>query len=461
MAAFAGIFLFVSATACGPTLPPPTTAVLPKEGTNDAAVVASAEDELFHGLAATDPRLASRLEDSPAVADVEAMLGRLASVGSKGEGQQAIILGSSLDPFAVEARKAETTFLLARFETKTRSVSTTATPAAVAERVLASRMMLAEIARATIEDDLTTYGAELLLAATFVVRDANDETRRATSDAWLAERLGDVNDAFATKKTSVAHRRELADTLDPLERALVDGGGAARFPRSFAVLAKLRETTGEARMLNESPLPAPAPVPLAPQLAVLGEDLKVDALTRDLVAAEVALAVVAKESLAALSDHDGDKARLAAGKRLALRAPCKNVVQGSPVRSLPSSPEREAGCLAVRTLADAKTDLDRAAAWTLIHDRVAVAVWSISFHGGAATLDSARGKASLMSLAEDPTKSALLRRAALRPAVAIGPGLFASLLVHDGKPDPARAAKILAFGEGDMASRRAFVDAAP
>jgi len=430
--------------------PPPATATVAASGApNEAAIVAAGEDELFHALAAIDPRLASRLEDSPSAADVEAMLGRLADAKRGGPA----LVGSSLDPFAVEARRAEATYLLGRFEQRTAGAP--ASP----ERMLVSRFVLAEAARAKLEADLTTYGGDLLLAATFVVRDATDEARRASSDAWLGEHLGDVNDAFATSKTSVAHRRDLADTLDPLERALVDGGGATRFPRSFATLSKLRETTGEAKMLTDAPLPAPAPVSLEAPLAVLGEDRGASALARDLVAAEAALAKAAKDALAALSDHDADRARINAGKRLALRASCKYSVQGSLLRSLPASPEREAGCLAVRTLAEAKTDQERAEAWTLLHDRVAVAVWSALFHGGAASLDTARGRASLLSLAEEPTKSALLRRAAIKPASAIGPGLIAALLVTDGHAEAPRAAKIQAFGEGDMASRRAFVDA--
>lgn len=434
--------------ACAPAVAPPS---VPPAHPESASIVTE-EGALFRGLAAVDPRLATRIGESPADDDVRAMLERAAT--KKESARRAVVVGGSLDPFATDVRETELAFLIQRFEADTRA--STSSP----ERTLAHRYARAEAARAKLEGDLVTYGGDLLLAATAVVRDATEEPARATADAWLAERLGDVDDAFATKKTSVAARREVEDTLDPLERALVEGGGAARFPRSFAVLTKLRETTGEAKMLGESGLPQPTPQDLAAPLVLLGDDRKPEDIGRELVAAEAALAKSAKDALATLSDHEADAARLAAGKRLALRAPCKLAVQGSSVRSLPSAPEREAGCLAVRMVADAKTDRERAEAWTLAHDRVAVAVWAIVFHGGGVSLDSARGKAQLLSLPEEPTKSALLRRAALKPAVTIGPGAYVALLAKDGNAEVARAAKILAFGEGDYAARKAFVEAA-
>ena len=100
-----------------------------------------------------------------------------------------------------------------------------------------------------------------------------------------------------------------------------------------------------------------------------------------------------------------------------------------------------------------------AEAWVLLHDRAAVALWSAMFHASHTTLAVARGKASLLSLADDMTKGALLRRAALRPHVALGPGLVASLVVKDGKTDATAAARVGAFGDGDLASMRAFVQA--
>ena len=129
------------------------------------------------------------------------------------------------------------------------------------------------------------------------------------------------------------------------------------------------------------------------------------------------------------------------------------------MRSLPASPEREAGCLAAHVLAEAKTPQELAEAWVLVHDRVAIALWCATFHASHTSLDVARGKATMLSLAEEATKSALLRRAALRPAVSLGSGLVAALVVKGGAADLARASRVVAFGDADLASMRSFVDA--
>ncbi len=436
---------------CGPRETRIVTPTSPAPSGNDAQSFVRAEEAFLRAMGATDPRLSTRVGLTATELDLEELETRIAKRPA-GERQGGLV-GGSLDPFAILTRKIEAKLAYDHFV----GVAKAAAPTERAESELVRRLFLAEQARALLEGDLSVYGADLLIAATASLHDADTPDLASARDAWFAERLGDVNDVFATKRTSAMHRRELADSLDPVERLL--GASPARFPRAFAVLTKLRETTGEARMMIEGPLPDPSPIDLGNALVVLGEDLRPENLPEVLTTAETALAAKAKEALAALSDRDGDRARTASGKRLALRAPCKQLTPGSLVRSLPASAEREAGCLAVRSLAEAKTPQEIAEAWVLLHDRAAVALWSAMFHASHTTLAVARGKASLLSLADDMTKGALLRRAALRPHVALGPGLLASLLVKDGKTDATVAARIGAFGDGDLASMRAFVQA--
>jgi hypothetical protein len=437
----------------GPLTVTPTPAL---SNAGDTQAFGRAEETFLRTLGATDPRLSRRVGSSPSEQDQDELERRL-QTRQPGERQGGLV-GSVLDPFALGARRSEGKFAYERFSetipTGRRS------PAERTELELARRLQATEAARASLEEDLTVYGGDLLVAAAMNLADAEKPEVASARDAWFAERLGDVNDAFATKKTSSAHRRELSDALDPIERELT----VDRFPRAFAALAKLRETTGEARMMGEAPLPEPSAASaatLSNALVVLGEDRTPNELTSVLAAAETALAAKAKEALAALSDRDADKARAAAGKRIALRASCKQSVRESLVRSLPASHEREAGCLAAHALAEAKTPQELAEAWVLVHDRAAIALWCATFHAARAALDVARGKATMLSLAEEATKSALLRRAALRPAVSLGPGLVAALLVKGGAADLARATRLVAFGDGDLASMRSFMDAHP
>lgn len=455
-------------SGCTPAVRPLTVTPTPAlSNAGDAASFVRAEEAFLRALGTSDPRLASRLGLSPSQRDLEE-LGERLTKRQPGERQGGLV-GSSLDPFALAARKSEAQLAYQRFleAAGERSATNSATNAnananEAAERSLVRRLHEAEAARATLEQDLTVYGGDLLHAAALALSDtdgARAHDLEAARDAWLAERLGDVNDVFVTQKTSSAQRRELADALDPIERTLSGRTPAesGRFPRSFAALAKLRETTGEARMMSEGPLPQPAPTDLVNALSVLGEDRRPEELVKVLTGAEQALGTKAKEALAALSDREADRARVTAGKRLALRASCKHPVRDSAIRSLPASPEREAGCLAAHMLTDAKTPQELAEAWVLAHDLVAVALWSASFHGAHTSLDTARGKGLMLSLAEDATKSALLRKAALRPAAALGPGLVVALGVENGTAEPKRVARVVAFGDGDLAAMRGFV----
>lgn len=452
----------VASSGCTPVVPPLTAPPVTAPNASHPAVLVRAEEAFLRAFAATDPRLLSRIGISAGLSPSEQDLDELGTrLATKRPGEHTDVrglVGASLDPFALAARKSEGKLAYERFVEASHG-------AASPEADLARRFFLAERARATLEEDLTAYGGTLLLASTANLRDADSADAISARDAWLAERLGDVDDAFAAKKTSPSHRRELADALDPIERLLLGEPGApgaaqVRFPRAFAVLAKLRETTGEARMMSEGALPEVAPSDLTIPLAVLGEERRPDEIAKTLTEAETALAAKAKEALATLSDRDADRARLAAGKRLALRAPCKQSVPGSLLRSLPASPEREAGCLAVHGLVEAKTAQEVAEAWVLLHDRTAVALWSITFHGLASTLAVARGKATMLSLAEEPTKSALLRKAALLPGFALGPGLVAALVVRGGKADSAHASRVAAFGDGDVSLMRGYVEKA-
>lgn len=135
--------------------------------------------------------------------------------------------------------------------------------------------------------------------------------------------------------------------------------------------------------------------------------------------------------------------------------------RASLVRRLPAPREREPGCLAVRALAEARADSPRelAEAWVLLHDRVAVALWAATFHVEHTTLDAARGKASLLSLPEEATKSALLRRAAVRPADVLGAGLVAALVVDGEQARVDRARAAVAFGDASVATMRAHLAA--
>ncbi len=409
------------------------------------------EERFLQRLAGADPRLARRL-DRTLDAEARDELTRRLSQGARAGG----VVGPALDPFAFAARAAE----LARARDElTASVGNPGrlAPADQAELALVGELYAAEAARAQREADLTTFGADLLVAVAQLATDATSEDEIGARDAWLAERLGDVSDAVATGQASAMHRRELGDALDPVERGLA----GARFPRGLAALAKLREAVGEARMMGEpGPLPAAHPQDLEGVRPLLGERLPDPEIVRVLAEAERALGAQARGALEQLGDRDADAARAAAGKRMALRAPCRNPGTGSLVRSLPAPREREAGCLAVRALAEARADSPRelAEAWLLLHDRVAVALWSAAFHAERVSLESARGRAALLSLPEEATKSALLRKAAVRPADALGAGLVAALVVQGGGGSVARARAIVAYGDAGIAAQRAHLD---
>lgn len=431
---------------CGPARPPESAVKVAPAPLGEKADFAVIEERYLRRLAASDVRLLARLERTPSEQELTDVGSRL--TGGEREGG---LIGQALDPFAFEARARETELAFAELAAQSPALG----KSFLDERALLADLHAAEAVRARREKDLTAYGAELLVAAATVARSAENADVTAARDAWLSERFGDVTDAMERKKTSMAHRRELADTLDPLERTLE----APRFPRAYAALVKLRETVGEARMLTEKePLPEPVPeADLSDSKLLVGETLSDADVTKSLVAAERTLDREAKKALALLSEREADTARTRAGKRLGLRASCKNSGASSVVRSLAAPREREAGCLAVRALAEAKGPAELAEAWVLVHDRVAVAVWAASFHGEHTSLDVARGRAALLGLADDYVKSALLRRVAIRPAEALGSGLVAAQVTSGETADAARAKKLVAYGDASTSVLRAHL----
>ncbi|HRG97905.1 MAG TPA: hypothetical protein PLR99_16740 [Polyangiaceae bacterium] len=430
--------------------PPRAPAASPTPGPAPTApALAGPEERFLQRLAALDPRLARRLGRSPTSDELVELAARVGAGGAREGG----VVGATLDLFAFDARARELTRALEELEARARVVA----PGERDELALVRALYAAEATRARRERDLTVSGGELLVAATQVATDATGDDAVGASDAWLAERLGDVLEAVTTRRPSVAHRRELADALDPVERAL----SGARLPRAFAALAGLREAVGEAKMMGETkPLPdVAAEATLDDVRALVGERLANPDLLAALASAEGVLAREANAALAKLSDRDADRARAAAGARLALRAPCKNARAASVMRSLPAPREREAGCLAVRALAEARPDVgsEAAEAWVLLHDRVAIGLWSAAFHTERVTLDAARGRARLLGLPEDATKSALLRAAAVRPGEAIGAGLMAALVVDGPRASVERARAVVAFGDAGTATLRAHL----
>lgn len=441
-----GLSSLAFGVGCSPARPPETAVKIAPAPLGEKADFAVIEERYLRRLAASDVRLLARLERNPSEQELTDLGSRL--TGGEREGG---LIGQALDPFAFEARARETKLAFDELSAHGPALG----KSFAEERALLADLHAAEAVRARREKDLTTYGADLLVAAAVVAHSAENADVTGARDSWLSERFGDVTDAMERKKTSIAHRRELADTLDPLERTL----SPARFPRAYAALVKLRETVGEARMLSEKePLPEPAPeVNLGDAKALVGETLSDAEVVKTLVMAERVLDREAKKALALLSEHEADTARTRAGKRLALRASCKNSGASSVMRSLAAPREREAGCLAVRALAEAKGPSELAEAWVLLHDRVAVAVWAASFHGEHTSLDVARGRAGLLGLAEDYVKSALLRRVAIRSADALGAGLVASLVTSGEGADASRAKKLVAFGDASLVQLRARV----
>jgi hypothetical protein len=420
------------ALGCTPAVVPPRPPVPAPRDDGGAATFARAEDTLLRALAAADARFASRIGKSPS---------------DDGPGASGELVGGALDPFAFAARAQAIEAAARAFEDTTRAQPSV-------ERDAALLTAKAEAARARAEADLTVYGADLLLAVALASGDASDPDRAAADDALLAERVGDVDDAFAKARAPLARRREVEDALDPFERLVAQRGGAARYPKAFSALAKLRETTGEARALNDGVLPEPRPVGVDLALAMVGERRPVDAILAALTSAETSLRARAEAALAALGERRADTIRAAVGKKLGMRAPCKVSIAASPLRSAASSPEREAGCLAVRELAYAKTPEETAAAWTMLHDHVAVATWALAFHTQRETLGAVRGRVHLLSLPDDRTKDTLLRRATLRPAQALGPGILASLVAEAGDAAVTRATLVERYGDAPAAILR-------
>ena len=435
-------------------IPPSVAPVAPPVPALEAESPAAFQDRearFLRHLAVADSRLAARIGVIPTEEELRAV-GMRAVLAEDRDGR---LLGNALDPFALDARVRE---LGAAY----RATLGTAPPACVRgpapcpgarglELHLMNRMYHAEIERAAIERNLAEAGAALLLAVPAFLKGVSAPEELAARDAWLAERLGDLSDAVLAQKVDTMHRRELADALDPVER-LAD---PARFPRSTVALTRLRDGVGEARMMGEAGL-APSPGPLgeirlvARLTELLSEPRSPSAIEAELVAARKALGAQARDALSSLPEREADRVRADAASRLALRAPCKHHVAGSAVRSLAAPPEREPGCLAVHALAEARSRAGLAQALVVLHDQVSVALWSVAFHGGIEPLGAARGKYTLLALPEagDRTHGALLRRAALQPAEAIGAGLVAALTVRNGaSPTAERAEAIVRLGD--------------
>lgn len=429
------------AVGCGPAPAGVETAGRKDDGA--AARVAAfqqIEDEVLHGLAAADRRVAARARIEPREEDVR----RLTMGAMLAEDSSLAVVDGAIDPFSFEARARGLMAVKAKLARAPADLPTGAQgmmPSPAFEKELLARVVDEELVRLEEERALPRSASALVRGVVDTWQPPATPRDAAERDRWLARRLDEVNAAVSKAGTGsdaldVVRARELDDALDALEHAAEAGG----LGRTTAELVTLR---GTLESLATRPAAAAASdwsyVGRRVQ-AHLGFALAPEVLDTRLASLEKALRVAAEGAIE--SAHLGaDELAEHAAPLVFLAGPCAVAVPGSRVRSMAPPPERAAACQLRRTVANASDEPAHAYALVAMHDHVVVAQWALDVARGAATIAQTTGRHRPLSRPGPDVVARWERIALARPTAAIGGGLAAGVLYDAGEADAATRAR--------------------
>ena len=393
------------------------------------------EDDAIDWLAAADPRLAMRADETPP----EAVLKRVGLEAVLAEDLTAQIRGGSLDLFAFRARAHaldEAAKIVAAFHESLPDSGPLGTTLARPrlERELLERLIQEEQARAADEAALGDASGDLVrgIISTWTPPKAPQDS--LDRDSWVSKHLLDIRASLREARPRTGPS-DLDVALYPLERLLAP----TQYPRGSAGIAEVRMA------LDEDMRAVPrvyAPDRLARAAKVhLGVTIDPASLRPRLERIEDRLREVAERTLAAGHEaRSGIEAR--ARDLLLVEGPCP-AVPDTRVRSMSPPPERAAICGALRALTE---EASPAAALLAVHDEVV-----LSFAAVAGTLPP---RSRFLSHPEDDDVESLRRKARERPLLVLGVALAAELLyATDGADERLRSWRALGEAPLDVVAR--------
>lgn len=391
-----------------------------------AADWADREEEVLAALSAADPTVAARLGVSPSLT-----------------GPDAEVEADWLAPRRRANGVAEAERALSRWPDSARL------PRTANGRAWQLRLERELVIRAVREERFRLeHEAELPRAASALVRamvraaagaPATDPVR--AHDRWRARRLEEVRAAVQTGGLDDAERAELEDALDDLER------GAT--PAVTAALVRVR-------LAVEAAPRAPARPPDAARLEAAlgahgGTSMPLAVVRSRLERAEAALREGARALAARVPAEDARQAERDVEAALFRDAACGGRDAGSRLRRAYPPPERAGGCALVQRVATAHGEREALAAWLVLHDHVAVALWALARRATGSQPDPAVTSQRLLGAIAPEARARLARLAAVRATEAVLAGLAAEMLARRGPDDAgAVAAAWAAFGDAPL-----------
>ncbi len=416
--------------ACGS---PTTRATLPPHADEAAAGFrdvaerwSQREDEVLAALGGGDPTLAQRFGDVPALdgpdSEVETdwLALRLRTEGvSKAE--------HALAQWADSARLPRTANGAA-WELRL-------------ERELVIRAVREERFRLEHESALPRGASALVRAMVMTVGITRPLPGQPPREGWVDRRLDEIRIAARDATLDTTELAELEDALDALER------GAS--PSTTAGLVRLRV---ELESLRRAPARSAELGRLEQALgAHAGTSLPLPVVRSRLERAEVGARDAVASFVARVSAEDARAAEKEAVPLLFRTASCGEPENSSRMRRAAPPPERAAACAEVRLARDANGDKETLAMWIVLHDHLAVALWSLARADGAQSPDAAVMGHRLLSAMSPEARARLARLASVQPTVAVTAGLAADMLARRGPFGTAGVAKAwAAFGDAPL-----------
>jgi hypothetical protein len=410
------LLLLLLLACSAPAAPPPRTPA-PSRAAFDAG-----EEEVLRDLAAIDARLARRARLVPTEKDLE----RVTMAALLRDDAQFATIAGAIDPLSFDARARG-------LDAAKRKAA--ALPDVRPERELLVRLVDEEVSRVDEERRLPRSSSALVRAITETWKPPGSEGEAASTDRWLARRLGEIRTSLARGLDAI-EARELDDALDALERNAV---GLSATTRELVELRETLEALGSqptAAARSEWPVLA---LRVRAHLGIAGSDETLAAML-DAVAVETRKRVEAGPSTLDLGD------------RVFAEGPCLDAVPGSRVRSLAAPEEREAACHLRHLVAASEDASARQVAMAVMHDHVVVATWALALARGT-TLASAAAKHRLFGTVAPAQRSRLERLATVRPLAALAAAETVRLLIAGDPSERAKAWGAIGDVPFDVAQR--------
>jgi len=393
------------------------------------------EDDAIDWLAAADPRLAMRADETPP----DAVLKRVGLEAVLAEDTGAEVRGGSVDLFAFQGRIRaldDAAKVVATFRDPLPEVGPLGTTLSRPrlERELLERLIQEERARAVEEAALGDAAGDLVRGVVSTWKPPQAPQESLDRDKWVSQHLLDIRASLRDGRPRTGPS-DLDVALYPLERLLAP----AQFPLGAAAIAEVRMA------LDEDMRPVPnfdAPERLALAVKVhFGLTVAPATLQPRIERLEQRLREAAE--LALPESRDGRREIEARARDLLLvERPCP-AVPDTRVRSMAPPPERAAICGALRALTE---DPSPAAALVAVHDDVLLS------YGAVTAMLPPRGR--LLSHPEDDDIEALRRKARERPLLALGVALAAEILYGaDGASERLHAWRALGEAPLDIVAR--------